>query len=55
MTRVLTKIGPLGKIVRENPSILSVVEPKLRKALSSLGEPSDVRLNAAVWIVTACV
>lgn len=55
MTRVLTRVGPLGKIVRENPSIRTVVEPKLRKALANRGEPSAVRLNAAVWVVTACV
>jgi len=55
MTRVLTKVGPLGKIVRESPSIRSVVEPKLRKALASFDGPSDVRLNASVWIVAACV
>ncbi|WP_245312404.1 hypothetical protein [Rhizobium sp. R693] len=53
MTRVLLSVGPLGKIARENPSINSVVEPKLREALTSLGDPSRVELVASVWIVTA--
>jgi SAM-dependent methyltransferase len=53
MTRVLLKVGPLGKIVRENPSIKSNAEPKLREALKGLGDSSSVELIASVWIVTA--
>ncbi|MGG6893739.1 class I SAM-dependent methyltransferase [Rhizobium sp. BR 315] len=53
MTRVLLKVGPLGKIVRENPAIRSTVEPKLRKALAGLGDQVSTRLTAAIWIVTA--
>ncbi|RUM03831.1 class I SAM-dependent methyltransferase [Rhizobium chutanense] len=55
MTRVLMKIGPLGKIVRENPSIHSAVEPKLRTALADVGKGPDVALSASVWIVTASI
>lgn len=55
MTRVLMKIGPLGKIVRENPSIRSAVEPKLRTALEGVGKGRDVELLASVWIVTASI
>jgi SAM-dependent methyltransferase len=51
MTRVLLKVGPLGKIVRENPTIQSMVEPKLRKALAGLGERASVQLAASIWIV----
>ncbi|WP_082336892.1 class I SAM-dependent methyltransferase [Rhizobium ecuadorense] len=53
MTRVLLSVGPLGKIARENVSIKSAVEPKLREALAGLGDPSRVELVASVWIVTA--
>nr|WP_284739601.1 class I SAM-dependent methyltransferase [Rhizobium sp. CG5] len=53
MTRVLQKVGPLGKIIRENPVIHSTAEPKLRKALESLGDPAKVQLMASIWIVQA--
>ena len=32
MTSVLLKVGPLGKIVRENPALRATAEPRLRKA-----------------------
>lgn len=53
MTWVLLKVGPLGKIVRENPSLRATAEPLLREALTTLGDPSKVQLQASVWIVTA--
>jgi SAM-dependent methyltransferase len=53
MTSVLLKVGPLGKIVRENPALRATAEPLLRKALAALGDPSRVQLLASVWIVTA--
>jgi SAM-dependent methyltransferase len=53
MTWVLLKVGPLGKIVRENPALQATAEPRLRTALGGLGDPSRVELSAAVWIVTA--
>jgi SAM-dependent methyltransferase len=53
MTRVLLKVGPLGKIVRETPALRVTTEPRLREALAVLGDPSRVELLAAVWIVTA--
>jgi SAM-dependent methyltransferase len=53
MTRVLLQVGPLGKIVRENPAMRAAAEPLLREALAALGEPSRVQLTASVWIVTA--
>jgi len=53
MTWVLLKVGPLGKIVRENPALVSTTEPLLREALAALGDPSRVQLLASVWIVTA--
>jgi hypothetical protein len=53
MTWVLLKVGPLGKIVRENPALRGTAEPRLRRALAALGDPSQVQLLASVWIVTA--
>ncbi|HWG69762.1 MAG TPA: methyltransferase domain-containing protein [Steroidobacteraceae bacterium] len=54
MTRVLLRVGPVGKIVRETPALRATAEPRLRAALAALGDPSKVELLAAVWIVTAC-
>lgn len=53
MVAVLLKVGPLGKIVRENPELAEAVEPKLRAALAQRGSPALIDLNAAVWIVSA--
>lgn len=53
MTRVLLRVGPLGKIVRENPGLRATAEPLLREALAALGDPSRVQLSASDWIVTA--
>ena len=53
MTWVLLKVGPLGKIVRENPALRATAEPRLQEALAALGDPSNVQLSASVWIVTA--
>jgi len=53
MTCVLLKVGPLGKIVRENPALKPIAEPLLRNALAALGDPSRVSLLASIWIVTA--
>ena len=53
MTCVLLRVGPLGKIVRENPALRVTAEPLLRQALAALGDPSRVQLLASVWIVTA--
>jgi SAM-dependent methyltransferase len=53
MTGVLLQVGPLGKIVRENPTLRATAEPRLRAALAALGNPSRVELLASVWIVSA--
>jgi ubiquinone/menaquinone biosynthesis C-methylase UbiE len=52
MMGVLTKVGALGKLLRETPSLLSSVEPKVRAALKA-GDESDIFLKAATWIVSA--
>jgi len=53
MIWVLLRVGPLGKIVRENPALRATAEPLLREALAALGDRSRVQLLASVWIVTA--
>ena len=53
MTTVLMKVGPLGKIIRENPALHAEAEPRVRTALAALGDPACVALNAATWIVSA--
>jgi SAM-dependent methyltransferase len=53
MSKVLSKVGPLGKILRENPALRATAEARLRKALAALGDPTSVELRASVWIVTA--
>ena len=53
MMTVLLRVGPLGKILRENPDMRAQVEPRLRAALAERESPAAVALNAAVWIVTA--
>jgi ubiquinone/menaquinone biosynthesis C-methylase UbiE len=55
MMAVLTKVGALGKILRETPTLLSRVEPKIRAALMARASDGDVSLKAATWIVTATI
>ena len=53
MVEVLLRVGPLGKILRENPRLRSEAEPRLRAALEAQGDHPHVALIAATWIVTA--
>jgi SAM-dependent methyltransferase len=53
MATVLLRVGPLGKILRENPELRIAAEPRLRAALATTGDRSCVALKAATWIVTA--
>jgi hypothetical protein len=53
MTEVLLTVGPLGKIIRENPALRPTAEPRLRNALDVLGSPAGIELMASIWIVTA--
>lgn len=53
MTTVLLKVGPLGKIVRENPELGLTAEPRVRAALAVRGDTTRVALQAATWIVSA--
>jgi SAM-dependent methyltransferase len=52
MMTVLLKVGPLGKIMRENPALRDTAEPRVRAALATLGDPTHVALKAATWIVS---
>jgi len=53
MMAVLTKVGALGKLLRESPALISSVEPKVRAVLMSGATNRDISLKAATWIVSA--
>lgn len=50
---VLLSVGALGQIVRASPALRASIEPDLRQALAARSDPSDIKLSAAVWIVSA--
>jgi SAM-dependent methyltransferase len=51
--RVLLSVGPLGKIIRENPNMRAAAESRVRAVLAERGNQAVVALNAATWVVTA--
>lgn len=51
MATVLLRVGPLGRILRENPGLKAEAEPRLRAALAE--NDGVVALRAATWVVTA--
>jgi len=53
MIVVLLSVGPLGKIIRENPTLRAAAERRVRAALAARGTQAAVTLNAATWVVTA--
>jgi len=53
MLSVLIKVGALGKILRERPSLRREAEARVRSALTEYDTPDGVKLKAATWIVTA--
>lgn len=53
MERVLLKVGPLGRILRENLSLRLEAEPRVRVALAARGNAGHVALRATTWIVSA--
>ena len=56
MLAVCTRVGALGKILRENPERRSSTVTAVRSALAAHDGPDRVRLKAATWVVTArCV
>jgi SAM-dependent methyltransferase len=55
MLAVCSRVGALGKILRENPELRAATLPAVRSVLSAHDGPAGVRLNAATWVVTARV
>ena len=53
MLAAVLAVGPLGRILRENPSLRVEAEPLVRQALAARDGPDEVTLKAATWIVTA--
>jgi hypothetical protein len=53
MATVLLRVGPLGKILRENPTLRAAAEPRVRAALVKQDDGERISLKAATWIVTA--
>ena len=53
MLAVCSRVGALGKILRENPELRAATLPTVRSALAAHDGPDGVRLNAATWVVTA--
>lgn len=53
MIWMLLKVGPLGRIIRENPELRGPAEHRVRGALEARGDRSQVSLQASIWIVTA--
>jgi hypothetical protein len=47
------RVGPLGRMVRENPQVREAVLDAVRKALAAHDGPDGVKLDSATWIVTA--
>jgi SAM-dependent methyltransferase len=53
MIVVLLSVGPLGKIIRENPNMRAGAETRVRATLAKRENQFAVALNAATWVVTA--
>ncbi len=50
---VLSRVGSLGKILRDHPELRREAIPALEQALRPLDGPNGPTLRAATWIVTA--
>jgi SAM-dependent methyltransferase len=53
MLAVCSRVGALGRILRENPELRAATLPAVRSALAAHDGPDGVRLKAATWVVTA--
>jgi SAM-dependent methyltransferase len=53
MLAVCSRVGALGKILRENPELRAAALPAVRSVLAAYDGPDGIRLNAAIWVVTA--
>lgn len=47
------RMGPLGRLLVDHPSLREGVAPPVRAAMAAYAGPDGVRLDAAIWIVTA--
>lgn len=52
-TETALRIGPLGRILREQPALESMVRAAVRAALAPHATPAGVLIASASWIVTA--
>ena len=50
---VVTRVGALGKALRDRPENRATIEPKVRAALATRQRSGRVYLHAATWIVSA--
>jgi len=55
MLAVCSRVGALGKILRESPALRAAALPTVRSALAAHDGPNGVKLKAATWVVTAQV
>ena len=53
MLELTLRVGSLGKIVRENPSVRPLVLRPVKEALVARDGPKGPQLNAATWVVKA--
>jgi hypothetical protein len=53
MLAVCSRVGALGKVLRENPALRTAALPAVRLALAAHDGPDGVKLKAATWVVTA--
>ena len=53
MLAVCTRVGALGKILRENPALREAAVPAVRSLLAAHDGPNGVMLKAAIWVVSA--
>jgi len=53
MLAVCSRVGALGKILRERPELRAGALPAVRSALAAYDGPDGVTLDAATWIVIA--
>jgi len=53
--KVVTRVGAVGKVLRDDPTLLAKAEPPLRAALTARERNGEVHLGTATWVVTATV
>jgi SAM-dependent methyltransferase len=53
MVAVLSRVGALGAILREHPSLCPKAMEALERALAKRDRPGGPQLSAAIWVVSA--